>query len=549
VRRAGLLLLVALAGCGGEPPTPTPTPTEGGAAFDWRRDDRLASLDVRCPGKGRFDEDTSDLMPVLVRKLQSSERDVLRNVREELARAGEPAMAELDRLARRVASDRHASPVLLNALAVARNSSAAGSPPGRALVRFCLGHPQETVRNAAVRVLAAHSDPEAYGDLSALLAIASPAGRQDLVSALVRSDPDRFEADLARWIEAGEERDLWPAGARLVAAGADARTAARFGPLLARVDAPDVRAYLLATADHAPPGDGERLAPLAAMLAEDDPGLRGHALAALEFTGATELVASALEDPDPALRGRAAGLLAQRLDEPVAVEALEAALFDAEEKVREAALGALLELAHPSAVDTVVAGWRGGLLELGIASRAVRGRWDANPGLADRAVDVLQERLEARAAEPLARREALVQALAQVPGPRSTRWLLEQARSEEGRVAGLGAHRYLTMQASNTGEAGLELLREAWRLEEDPARRFDLLWSATLHHDEATRRFLFEVVTAERTLPHERLWAAERLAREGPASEVAPVLKRVNLRITDREVRPAFECLLWRWYG
>jgi HEAT repeat protein len=542
------VLLVALSGCGGE--EAAPPVAEAPAGLDWRRDDRLAFLDERCPGKGRFDEDTSDLLPVLVGKLRSSQRDVLRNVREELSRAGEPALVELERLVRRMASDPHGSPTILNALAVVRNSEAATSSPGRALVRFCLGHPQETVRNAAVRVLSAHSDPEAYADLSALLAVASSASRQDLVSALVKADPRRFEADLVVWIEAGEHRDLWPLAARLVAAGADAETAGRLAPLVGLVDAPDVRAFLVATQDHAePPAEG-RLALLEAMLGEEDPGLRLQAVSALEFTGATELLARTLrEDADAGVRNLAVGILVGRTDEPLAVQALEAALFDGDEKVREAALGGLLATGSPVAVDTALALWGGGLLELGLVTRAARGHWEANPGLAERALEVLVGRLEERAEEPLARREALIQALAQVPGPDSTRWLLEHARSESGTVAGLGAHRYLTMQAGNTGEPGLELVREAWRLEEDEARRLDLLWSATVHHDEATRRFLLEVVQAERTLPHERLWAAERLAREGPAAEVAPVLKRVNLRIDDREVRPAFECLLWRWYG
>ena len=432
MRRASLLVLALLGGCapGGEPAAAPGSES----SYDWRRDDRLAYLDARCPGKGRFDEDTSDLLPVLVLKLQSAQRDVLRNVREELALGGVPALEELDRLVRRVATDPHGSPVLLNALAVARNSEATTSEVGRSLVRFCLGHPQETVRTAAVRVLKVHPVPEAYDDLMALLAVAAPAARQDFVPALVRSDPRRFEEQLAGWIEAREEQDLWQVGAQLVAAGADGQTARRLAPLVAQVDAPAVRAYLAATADHT--RDPGSLALLEAMLGEEDPTLRGHALSALEFTTATELIASAIDDESAGLRVQAAGLLSRRLEEEVALEALRRALFDPEEKVREVALGALLEVADPAAVDTVVAGWGGDLLELGIASRAVLDRWDRVEGLADRAADLLMDRLAERAGEPLARREALIQALAQVPGPRSTTWLLEHARSEEGTVAG-----------------------------------------------------------------------------------------------------------------
>ena len=113
----------------------------------------------------------------------------------------------------------------------------------------------------------------------------------------------------------------------------------------------------------------------------------------------------------------------------------------------------------------------------------------------------------------------------------------------------MDAGRWLLMQASNTGPAGIELLRERWRTETELGARFDLLWSASLGHDQGTREFLLEVLEAERSAPHERLYAAERLAREGPASVVAPRIKRANLRMRDPIFRPAMNCLLWRWYG
>jgi hypothetical protein len=80
-------------------------------------------------------------------------------------------------------------------------------------------------------------------------------------------------------------------------------------------------------------------------------------------------------------------------------------------------------------------------------------------------------------------------------------------------------------------------------------RRFDLLWAGTVGHDDATREFLIEALQAERTLPHERLWVAERLAQEGPASRVAPLIKRATLRMNHPDFRPSMECLLWRWFG
>jgi hypothetical protein len=80
-------------------------------------------------------------------------------------------------------------------------------------------------------------------------------------------------------------------------------------------------------------------------------------------------------------------------------------------------------------------------------------------------------------------------------------------------------------------------------------RRLDLLWAATVANDALTAGTLREVLQGERGAPHERLFAAERLAQNGPASEVAPLIKRATLRESDPIFRPAMNCLLWRWYG
>jgi len=536
-----------LAGCGGG--SESGSTVAESASIDWTQDDRVGILFVDCPGRGHFDEDTSDMLSVLIEKLQNSQRDVLRNVREELAAAGEPALVELDRLVRRIYSDPHASPTLMNALAVVRLSDAADSAVAQELLRYCLGHPQETVRTAAVRALTDHAAPEAFDDLMALLQIATDAGRQDLVSALFGADRVRFEEVFAGWLDAGEFQDLWVPAARLTAAGADAATAERFASRIALVNDPRVRAFLVATQDKAPDPEG-RLAILELQLESENGLLRSVALDALEFTSATGAIGDVLRsDEDSLLRARAAGLLSVRASEEEAADALRVGLFDDDDKIRETALSGLLSIADPGAVDTLLEMWGGGRRELGIATRAARDHWDVNPGLTKRAFEVLRGRLEARASEPLAQREALLQAIAQIPGPESTDYLLALSRSESGTVVGLPAHRYLTMQTSNTGPLGRDALRAAWRVEEDQRRRFDLLWAGSLHHDDATRDFLIEVLQAERSLPHERLWVAERLAREGPAKIAAPLLKRANLRIVDPDVRPAFECLLWRWYG
>ena len=146
----GVALLTLGTSCGPETDAAPEAPgTVTLTSEEWAQDDRLRPLIQDCRGRGAFEVDTSDLVPVLVGKLERSQLDVLRNVREELARLGEPAIVELDRLVRRVYSDPLASPILLNALGVLQLSEAGGGEKAQELLRYCLGHPQETVRNAA----------------------------------------------------------------------------------------------------------------------------------------------------------------------------------------------------------------------------------------------------------------------------------------------------------------------------------------------------------------------------------------------------------------
>jgi hypothetical protein len=66
--------------------------------------------------------------------------------------------------------------------------------------------------------------------------------------------------------------------------------------------------------------------------------------------------------------------------------------------------------------------------------------------------------------------------------------------------------------------------------------------------DDAARAALRAAIEAPDVAPYELLFAAERLANLGPASEVAPLLKRLTLRVRQDDVRLALQCLLWRWY-
>ena len=531
------------------PPTAANGAQAAPSAKDWTRDDRLIPYISKCAALGHFNRDTSDMLPVLVKKLQNSQRDVLRNVREELARSGEPAMIAIDRLVRRLYGDRHSAHTIANALGVVQMSPDGACPIAQELLRSCLGHPQDTVRNAAIQALAKHAKAPLYDDMLAVLRISTPATRSTLLTALYVADRRRAERDIASWIAEGSNGDLMEEAARLVAAGADAETAALFGPLLGKLEDRRVLAFFSATQDHAT-GDSRGVPFLEELLASDDPLARADGLMALERTARMDLVAKTLtSDPDVSLRLMACAGLVASAKEPLARKALSAALYDEDSKVREESLSALLAIGDAQAIDTAIELWNGNQHDIGIATRAVAGHWAAAPQLGARVFEIMKARIEERSDEELFHKEYLIQALAQVPGPESSEYLLRLARTAGSDVKGLSAHRFLTLQISNTGTAGHEVLRTAWSEENDPELRFDLLWAGSLSHDQATQRFLLEVLQAERSLPQERLWVAERLAREGPASEVAPLLKRATLRMSHRDFRPAMECLLWRWYG
>lgn len=526
-------------------------PEEAGAGrtpYDWSRDDRLVGLMLPCPGLGHFDRDTSDMLPVLVEKLESApSQTVLRNVREELAAAGPPAIEELARLVRRLYTEPHGSHAVKNALGVLQMSPDGGSPEGLAVLEACLGHPQEAVRTAAVRAVAEHPAPPLYEQLRSLVPITPAQTYLSLWTALHACDPARFEEDLAAWIEAGTYRGQWALGARLVASGATAETCDRLAVAATTVTDAEPRALLLAALTRG----GGSLDPLLALLGSEDPQQRMIALAALAYTDAVEPVIEVLRDDDlPTLRRVAAEQLAGRARERAVRSALYEGISDTDDPTRFACIKALLAVGDEATADYALSMFDGSRAELEAVLRALSGHWEANPTLPERARDLLVQRFDDLAGEPLERKRPLIQALGSVPGAESAHLLLGMAERLEGEtIHGVSGYRWIAMQASNAGPEARSVLMQAWREEPDPLRRMDLLWPASSAHDDTTRAFLEEVLLAERSLPHERLYVAERLASEGPASEVAPLLKRAARRLTDATFRPAFECLLWRWYG
>ncbi len=560
-----LLLLLALASCGdsAEAPldaegavpkvefrAPDPPGTAISAGVDWKHDQRLQGLLGDCYGKGHFNRDTSDMLHVLVEKLLNSEQSVLRHIREELAKIGEPALLELARVIRRGYSDRHASHDIVNAIGVFRMSEAGGGPTAMEVYKLCLGHPQESIRIATVRALTDHPGPVLYEDLLSQLPLYRGNARQELLKALYTANPARLAETALEFLLSGENPDLHDACARIIAHEATPELAVRVLPLMMRVTDRQVLAFLAASLEQLPEGGNEAMGLIDEMLKNEDVGIRADGFSALQETNRTDWALRMLrDDPHPDMRGRALTYLSEKPETPQILNGMLEALNSEHRPLRESALKLLLARGNERAADTALELWGGGVRDLELASRAAQGNWEANPELGERALKVLVARYANRADAELSKREGWVQAIAQIPGPESTAFLLERANQEDGIIKGHSAHSFFTLEASNTGPRGHALLREAWRSEEDTQRRFNLLWASGISHDQATHDFLIEVLQAERSHPHERVWVAERLAQEGPASQVAPLLKRANMRMRHAVFRPAMECLLWRWYG
>ncbi|MCB9904020.1 MAG: hypothetical protein H6831_06405 [Planctomycetes bacterium] len=554
--RAQRVLMLALAlvpaACGGES---APSPSAGRVAeqgtgtVDWLRDDRTyALLSANCEGRGHFDRDTSEMLPVLVQRLADGQRDVLRHAKHELALAGEDAIEPLGSALAAWNEDRYAVAPICNALGALRLSDAPGAHD--LLMRY-VTHPAVDVRVAAAKGLDRHARPEDYDLLLDLLGSVDPSvttTRDVIFAAVAQADPARMQRDLASWMQTGEHTGFWNLGLTLALQHVDERTAGRFMGVDATKLGPTLRPQLLAL--QASGGDPLILAELRHALLEGGIAERSAALLTLSAIGREEWAAEVLAAPHfPAERSRAAAILGPIAERPVARDALRVALNDQNDDVRIASLTALLAAGDALAADRALALLSGSLAEIELASLALRDAWSANPGLADRARDVLLERIELDRAD-FDRIKPRLQALGLVPGRASAEALMAIETGHEGRVVGgLPLHRWLARSAGNAGPKARAYLAELWGTEPDEARRMDLLEAAGGAQDDTARGFLVGLVEGERATEVERLVSAQWLVQLGPAREVAPLLKRAALRLAGDETRRAFECLLWTWYG
>jgi hypothetical protein len=515
---------------------------------DLSADDRIAWLLAPCSKNEPFLADTTDMTSILVSKLVRGQLDPLRQAKTELAQMEENALPDLRRLFERSLADPDGAVPILNVLAVL---GAMDSSAGHDLLVAGLSRPQDTVRMEAIRGLSRHGGREDYDRLMALVPISSPDVLREIGAALVTADRERYEDDFAAWLlepnEKRENGELWEGAPERVSVARRPEILAKFEQLLEKTDG-ETHAYLAACL--AASGNAAALADLRKGLKEGGPQERSLVVRAATAVGlAMECAGVLAEDRDESVRSLAARAIAAMPATPETTDALRKGLRDRSPLVREPCILALVLRGDAEARDQGLAMLRGDRAELERALATLRDAWSADPAYAKQALDLLQNLRSGELAPVRVDRGALDRAIAQVPLAAAAEVLYASAKTANGEIDRLSAHRWYLMQAGNTGPAGRSWLAERWAEEGDPVRRVDVAMAVSYGKDDASREFLLEVVDDERSTPLEILYAANLLVHQGPAAVVAPRLKRVALRIADARVRPALNCLLWQWYG
>lgn len=509
------------------------------------QDDRLVPVLAPCPFGKQFTADTSDMTAVLVDKLEVGERDPLRQAKEELAALGAAAVPDLERLLVEVYTDKWRHGVAENILAVC---ALMDGDWGLSLLRYGAQHPQETVRLTALDGLRKHGTPEDYELVESLLGFASSGHtRAEVAVSLHALDPERLDRDFVTWVERQEWSDVWHQVAPVAVAPTDPDTVARYRAIADGL-VPNLEPFFLAAP--ARDGDESALAELREMLVNRKLGAIQSVMDALAGVGLGSEVRVVLEsDSRDALRAQAASIIAEMPPSQETYELLTAGLADPSDGVREVCLLSLVERGDQRAVAECFELLQGSIKERDVGMRALRRGWEANPGSAQKAYDLLVRLFEERVDGAQSVRVSLLQALSQVPGRRTAEYLLDVGRRATGEIRGLRPFRWCAMQCYNAGPEAVQYLREQLAVETDPFRRLDLLFAISIEHSAETRTLLREVITNPDVSSYELAYAASLLVELGPASEVAPLLKRTYLSTTDSVARPALHCLLWSWYG
>ena len=511
----------------------------------YQQDERVDPLLYNSPFKRTFDAQVAYMVPLWVSKLEHGTKEPLRQAKKELGVAGATAVPELTNLWDEIsgsADGKWRTGVLENILQACNNMS---GPEALPLLRKALGHAAGSVRLAALPALATHGDASDY-DLVAIWLPVLGSGdiKSEYTTTMKALDPSRFNDDVISWFRSGQHPEVWPYLALDAADCRDPEQAKEFKSLAPLRDDKFVP-FLMAPS--AALGDYDALQELLTRLNHERPGTRQFAIQALGAIGMTEALAPLIHDEHAGVRR----LVVQELvDNPseTGSEYLRDATKDLDPSVRKTALKELVLRGHELTVAEALTMLEGSLSERTLAIDALRHAWDVNPGSAERAYASLLSVWQREELDPRARMSVL-ESLSHVQLEESAAFLMDFGRQYEGLLKGRTAHRLVCGMLWNTGTPGRDLMREALKTETDPFRRLDLIEFIWQDHSVASREALLGVLLDESRSPYERLYAADRLARIGPAEVVAPALKRVYTQNTHREVRPAMQTLLWTWYG
>jgi HEAT repeat protein len=506
-------------------------------------DNRVGALVYNCPFGRAFDEPTVDMIEVLVSKLEMGTRGPLMASKQELATIGADAIPAMRALFDRSYQSAWKHGVVENILAAC---TLMDEPLGLDMLRYALGHPQESVRQSALRGLGLHGGPEDYDLVRGWLPmVQSPQLRAAYAACMGSLDPERLGADLAQWLEGGLQEDLYPHVIGAVLKVRDPETAQTLKVLAA--DRDDVWTSML-YGPAAALGDQGALDSIHRGLNSEEPILRQYAVQTLGSIGRGLDAALLFDDPHTGIRGVVAQVLVDSEPSEEIDAWLRDGIDDQDDRVREICLGALAGRKDELAVAHSLALLEGNPVERSLGIRCLRSPFSEDAALAEEGVARLLpliERASAGGDVPV----ELLQTLAQIHSRTAALHLLELGTSTTGLIKGLDSFRWLVGQVWNTGPIGHELLREQLLVEEDPFRRLSLIEFVWQDHSDASRELLLDVLQQDHRHPFERLYIADRCTRLGPASRVASVIKRVYLELTHIDVRPALQCMLWIWYG
>ena len=506
-------------------------------------DDRVGPLVYDCPFGRAFAEPTVDMIEVLVSKLEMGTRGPLMAAKQELAQIGAPAIPAMRSLFDRAYQSPWKHGVVENVLAAC---TLMDEPLGLDMLRYALGHPQESVRQSALRGLGLHGTPGDYDLVQGWLPmVQSPQLRAFYASCMGSLDPERLGADLALWIMGDLQQDLYPHVMGAVLKVRDPETAQKLKELAA--DRDDIWTSML-YGPAAVLGDQEALDAIHRDLQSEEPILRQYAIQTLGSIGFGLDAALLFNDPHTGIRAVVAQVLVDAEPSEEVDAWLRDGIVDQDERVRELCLGALAGRKDELAVAHSLALLEGNPVDRALGIRSLRDALKGDPALADEAVARLLPLIEVASSDGTVPVE-LLQTLSQVPARSAALHLMDLAVGTTGFIKGLDSFRWLAGQVWNTGPVGHALLRDQLLIEEDPFRRLSLIEFVWQDHSDIARDLLLEMLEEDHRHPFERLYIADRCTRLGPASRVASVIKRVYMELTHNQVRPALQCMLWIWYG